>query len=105
MKRSMGREPARGRSGQSEDDRRPLAELRRAIVDLQGSVDALRQDADNEELHTACATKLAHVAQLAGEPELAPEIRKEARHQVLEATRWLASMPVAQRRPLPRPPE
>jgi len=71
-------------------------------VDLQASCEALKRDTENDELHDACVAKLAQVARLTGKLELAPEVRKEARGHVMDATRWLASIPVANTAPTSR---
>jgi len=88
----VGTDPVRlvsGAFGLSESELR----LQRALMDMWVGLDELREDAENERLHDACLTKLARVARMTGELKLAPEIRKEARRHVMDATRWLASMP------------
>jgi len=97
----MSRNPVRprrpGDSEWFEGELPPAQQLRRAFLDLRASCEALECDPENEEPHDACAAKLAQVARLTGKLDLTPEIRKQARRQVMAATRWLASMPVARR--------
>jgi len=72
----------------------PTEQVGRAFIDLQASFEALARDPENDGLHGACDAKLAQFARLTGVLELAPEIRKEARRYVMDATRWLASMAI-----------
>jgi hypothetical protein len=97
VSRETGQLPSAGLDWFTEEST-PPDQLGRGFMDLRANCEALERDPENDEAHDACAAKLAQVARLTGELTLAPEIRKQARRRVMDATRWLASMPVAQRR-------